>query len=410
MRARRSSRSRTTKAADPIDTFPTPETKTKKRSTYDRNFDLHLTGHRAHTPYSSQDPGSADVRNALAVYRPSFPASSDVTGSSSEPSTKTGVEGPDYQCRNLAANNIYMRSSRDQLPDHVTDLIDQMRRDRDSPGPTLDQVWEDKGLEKLAMGANKSVVRKYFQETIFPDPDPGDSLQCSDGEPMAEHAVPNTSSILKVSIPVPDMLYGYDEQEAFPQQQTQLVSMGTEMIGNNQNYHIIYPFLVIEVKGDGESMWGAMNQCLGGSASCVNVAENLNRRLRPYESDMVHPIDSAAFSIAMNGAEARLYLTWKDNEQDYYMTTVDRFLLQDPEHYLKFRKYVLNIIDWGRGRRLEEIRKSLDNLLEESRKRNSAAAKSRALSDSASSCSSSSSGKTRKKPSKRQKSRGSDMT
>lgn len=409
MRARRSSRSRTTKGADPIDTFPTPETKTKKRSTYDRNFDLHLTGHRAHAPYSSQDPDSADARNALAGYRLSFPASSEVNGSSSEPSTKTGVEGPDYQFRNLAANNIYMRSSRDQRPDHVTDLINQMRRDRGSPCPTPDQVWEDKGLEKLAMGANKSVVRKYFQKTIFPDPDPGDSLQCSDGEPMAEHAIPSTSSILKVSIPVPDILYGYNEQEAFPQQQTQLVSMGTEMMGNDQNPGIIYPFLVIEVKGDGESMWGAMNQCLGGSASCVNIAEILNRRVRMCESDMVYPIDSSIFSIAMNGAEARLYVTWKHNEQDYYMTTVDRFLLQDPEHYLKFRKYVLNIIDWGRGRRLEEIRKSLDDLLEESRKRNSAAAKSHALSDSASSCSSSSE-RTRKKPSKRQKSRGSGMT
>jgi hypothetical protein len=52
-----------------------------------------------------------------------------------------------------------------------------------------------------------------------------------------------------------------------------------------------------------------------------------------------------------------------------------------------FRKYVRNIIDWGKGKRLEQIRESLDNLLEESRKRTSEAAKSRPQSsdDSASS-------------------------
>lgn len=53
------------------------------------------------------------------------------------------------------------------------------------------------------------------------------------------------------------------------------------------------------------------------------------------------------------------------------------FLLQDPGHYLEFRKYVRNIVDWGKDRRLEEIRDSLDSLLEESRQRSSKAAKSR---------------------------------
>ncbi|KAH7019528.1 hypothetical protein EDB80DRAFT_632606 [Ilyonectria destructans] len=395
MSASRSSRSRTTKAADPTDTLPTPRTKTKKRSTYDRNFG-----------------------EALAVYRPSISAdtgggrvtSSGVTGFSPRSSEKKLVERPDYQERNLRANKIYMRSSRDQRPDHVTDLIDQMRRGRDSPSPTLDQVWDGEELEILAMGTEESVVRKYFQETIFPNPDRRDSLIRSDGQPMAKHTVPGKRFGLKVSNPTPDMLYGYKWGQAFPQQETQLISMGTEMRATNQKNGMIYPFLIIEVKGDGGSMWGAMNQCLGGSASCVNVTEILNRRLRLCKSDIVHPINSAAFSIAINGAEARLYISWKHNEQDYYMTTVDTFLLQDPEHYLKFRKYVYNIIDWGRGKRLEEIRKSLDSLLEESRKSNSAAAKSRTPPDSASSSSSSSGGKTRKKSSKRQKSRGSDMT
>jgi hypothetical protein len=89
----------------------------------------------------------------------------------------------------------------------------------------------------------------------------------------------------------------------------------------------------------------ATNQCLGGSASCVNIAERLNRQLRECKSAEVQPIDSAAFSIAMSGTEARLYISWKHNELDYYMRRVKSFLLQEPDHFLEFRKYVRNIID-----------------------------------------------------------------
>lgn len=138
---------------------------------------------------------------------------------------------------------------------------------------------------------------------------------------MATHAVPNFSSDFKVSKPVPDMLYGYDLYEcvrnpdgAFPQQQAQLLSMTDEVLAND--YGMIYPFFVIEFKADGPSpgsLWVGTNQCLGGSASCVNMAERLNDQLRQCKSSEVRLIDNAAFSIAMSGTEARLYISWKDD-------------------------------------------------------------------------------------------------
>jgi len=70
----------------------------------------------------------------------------------------------------------------------------------------------------------------------------------------------------------------------------------------------------------------------------------------------------------MKGIEARFHISWKHNEHDFYTRMVDGFLLQSPEHYLKFRKYVRNIIDWGKDKRLNETRDSLDSLLEENRK------------------------------------------
>jgi hypothetical protein len=44
------------------------------------------------------------------------------------------------------------------------------------------------------------------------------------------------------------MLYRYDRYGEFPQQQAQLISIGTEMVANSQDW--IYPFFVIEFKGD----------------------------------------------------------------------------------------------------------------------------------------------------------------
>lgn len=278
---------------------------------------------------------------------------------------------------NLAANNIHMRPLHEQLPDDIADLVDYVRQDRDSPAPSPEQVRQDAELNELWMGTGEPEVEDYFKSKIFPKPGPSDTLKRSVRQPMAKHTVPSTGSKLKVSTPVPDMLYGYNRQQAFPQQQAQLISMGTGMVATNQYQSLVYPFFVVEFKGDGGSMWVATNQCLGASASCVNVAQALNRQLGQCESTEIQPIGSAAFSIAMSGTEARLYISWKHTELDYYMANVRSFLLQDPEHYIAFRTYVRNIIDWGKNRRLDEIRDSLDYLLDESRKSVSQAAKSR---------------------------------
>ena len=68
-----SSRSRKTKPTDLASTLPTwPTTKTKKSTPYDRNFDLHLTDHRVHPVYSSQEPDLEEIMAAAALPRPSL--------------------------------------------------------------------------------------------------------------------------------------------------------------------------------------------------------------------------------------------------------------------------------------------------------------------------------------------------
>jgi hypothetical protein len=72
-----------------------------------------------------------------------------------------------------------------------------------------------------------------------------------------------------------------------------------------------------------------------------------------------------SFSVAMNGTEARLHASWKDGDF-IYMQKIKTFLLQRPEEFLEFRRFVRNIIDWGRDERLESIKSGLDVLVEES--------------------------------------------
>lgn len=346
------------------------------------------------TPTSGSRSYRANVadNSQVSCYAPSVALSNISDASTGSSRKKSLVEDPFYRSMNLAANNIYMRSSREQYPGHIASLVDEVRMDRDSPGPSPDQVWQDMGLENLEMGTGESDVEDYFRDKIFAKPAPLDSLKRIDKNPMAKLVVPDVGSKLKVSTPVPDMLYGYSRNGTFTDgQQAQLISMGTEMVANSQD--LIYPFFVIEFKADGPggsgSLWVATNQCLGGSASCVNIAERLNRVLRHCKGDEVLPIDSAAFSIAMNGTEARLYVSWKHDGLKLYMQKVKSFSLQEPEQYVEFRKHVRNIIDWGKDKRLKEIRKSLDSLLEENRKMASQLAKSRPLPSDVSASSSS---------------------
>lgn len=291
-------------------------------------------------------------------------------------SSRALVEDPFYRSLNLAANHVYMRPRYEPFPAHIANVVDCARKKRDSPGPSPDDVYRDKALDVFETGGvDEPQVENYFKARVFPETDLGDDLSRSDRHPMSRHAVPNYGSSLRIGNPIPDMLYGYSRHHAFPSQQTQLISMGTEPIANNQD--LLYPFFVIEFMGNSRDLWVTTNQSLGGSVSCINIAERLNDQLKKCKSSKAKRVDSTAFSIAMNGTEARLYVSWKHGDLNYYMQKVDSFLLQKPQEYIEFRKHVKNVIDWGKDKRLKEIRESLDTLLEESQKQASEAVKSR---------------------------------
>jgi len=88
-------------------------------------------------------------------------------------------------------------------------------------------------------------------------------------------------------------------------------------------------------------------------------------------------VDNLSYCVTMDNNTAQLYISWKEDDLNYYLQRVDAFLLSRPEDFKNFRKQVRNVLDWGKGTRLEQIKKALDVILEENRKRASEAAKSR---------------------------------
>jgi hypothetical protein len=90
----------------------------------------------------------------------------------------------------------------------------------------------------------------------------------------------------------------------------------------------------------------------------------LKKELLKCKNKDIKPIDTSSFSISMNGTEARLHVSWKE-EQTFNVQKIRSFALQESQQFLEFRKYVLNISDWGRNERLESIKSGLDLLPEE---------------------------------------------
>ncbi|KAJ3537557.1 hypothetical protein NM208_g4587 [Fusarium decemcellulare] len=296
------------------------------------------------------------------------------SSAASKKATLALVEQTDYREMHLESNNIFYRDRNEPLPAHVSDLIKNvLKKPRHSPTPSESNILADSELSALEKGAGESRVLEYFQRNLIPPFHDLDVLRRSTGLPLIKNLVPDTGTGTEYSVsqPKPDILCGYNLSGAFvPQQRQRLDSMDRVKCANSEN--VAFPFLILELKGDGPSshgrLWVATNQCLGGAATCVNIAERFNNQLRQYQGEEgAHQIDSTCFSVAMSGTEARLFVSWKQGEV-INMRKVRSFALQEPDHFIEFRKHIRNIMDWGRTERLENIRSGLDFLIAESRR------------------------------------------
>ncbi|PHH91666.1 hypothetical protein CDD83_10751 [Cordyceps sp. RAO-2017] len=298
---------------------------------------------------------------------------SDMSGATPTSGRSSGalVQDPFYRVRNLALNGICMRHPLETLPTHVEGFVDTVLQPRGSPVPSPDEIKRDRPLYDLLMGAAESQVEQYFATNINPlNQLSTGCIKCDKRQPMLKETVPTREPRFRISNPIPDLLYGYDPSQVFHGRQSRFMYANNEIDGTANNLGLMFPFLVVEFKGDGPTgggtMWVAANQCLGASASCVHLIERLNDGLRRCKRGEGGKVNSAAFSLTINCTEARLFVSWKDEDPDQALSMqhVKSFLLHDPEQHANFRQCVRNIVDWGEGQRLREIRDCLDMLLE----------------------------------------------
>lgn len=350
-------------------------------------------------PPSYVSPG----HHRIQIPRSCLPSSSEapLSASSPDPPTSNLAQDPNYRKRNLRLNGISANGlnpySGEALPPGLSALVSRARQKRDSPEPSVESVRRDLQLSSMMDGGMEAVVEDVIREHFFPRPayDGTDPLGRGERIPMAKPYVPSRNFSHEVSTPVPDMIYGYDEAAgAFSDAQAvHLASQDPGHDGVANKSGLLFPFFVVEVKGDsgggsGSSLYVATNQCLGGSATCISIAERLNQQLREssrLSGSPVRQTDSAAWSIAIDNSQARLYISWQGEDLVYYTRGVDSFLLQRPEDYLLLRRNIRNILDWGRNERLQDIRGCIDTLVEEARLQASQKAKSRPAPSDASS-------------------------
>jgi hypothetical protein len=254
-----------------------------------------------------------------------------------------------------------------------------LSKGRQSPEPTVEDIKEDTDLELLTFdNGDELQVTKNFKSHIFEDPQKSERLQGLGYTEQfysiyREHVPDNPATALSVSQPRPDILYGYIWEAFTSIQQSQLTNMNnTEYTANS--LELIYPFLVIELKGDGlgptaGSLWVATNQCLGGAAACVTMVVKLNQSIEGLST--VSPVDTTVFSIAMNGTEVRLFASWKE-PGGFYTQQIGEFLVSRPQEFIQFRRFVRNILEWGKDHRRPQIAAALDALREESQRKKAA--------------------------------------
>ncbi|WKT48624.1 hypothetical protein QSH57_013554 [Fusarium oxysporum f. sp. vasinfectum] len=262
------------------------------------------------------------------------------------------VESALYRDCNLALNNILLLDSRTELPPHISTLVESLKKGRSSPEP-MPQDNDD--LYDMEAGASEAKVEDFVRNNVIPLSSGIDKIKRSDRVFVGRAIIPITNPYARISVPVPDLLYGY-RLSAFEQdQRMQIATCGNFAFANSEG--LTFPFFAVEFKGDGPSS--------KASTACIHISEKLKDRLEKCKDiEPSKPLDSTSFSVAMNGTEARLHVSWKDGDF-IYTQKIKTFILQRPEEFLEFRRFVRNIIDWGRDERLECIKSGLDVLIEE---------------------------------------------
>ncbi|KAI0895326.1 hypothetical protein F4806DRAFT_468814 [Annulohypoxylon nitens] len=111
------------------------------------------------------------------------------------------------------------------------------------------------------------------------------------------------------------------------------------------------PFLLAETCADSTS-YATINRMLGAASACLNI----NNRVLSFTKN-------AVYSLVLYDAYTELFVSWIDpstNPITYCTKLVKSFTMHEIDDFIRLRRYVHNIIDWGAGSRLYETRAAFD--------------------------------------------------
>jgi hypothetical protein len=241
---------------------------------------------------------------------------------------------PSYRLQNLISNNVVILNAFTPLPEDVHSHVFEMQC---SPGPKPSDDPDYEQTTELTL--QKSVL-------------------------MSPHLVPGNDRF-SLSQPKPNSLFGYSSSAFTPPQllAEEGLNPGNAHFSNATAEGLKYPFLTFQdiapTESPGGDIWVAENQCAGASAACLNAIQPLISSV-PRHWD-VQRVDNVVYSLVRDRDIAQLYVSWRnDAGTTCYVRRVGIFLLNSPNESHHLHTQVSNILRWGNGRRLNDIRSALN--------------------------------------------------
>ncbi|KAH7475481.1 hypothetical protein FOMA001_g11406 [Fusarium oxysporum f. sp. matthiolae] len=230
------------------DTYPSDLRKTSRSDCFilDKDFEPILL-ERSHSAPAIMS-GRKNLTGQAVTFELAFSPKSSLKPSSPGFTSKEG--GPDC---NLALNNILLLDSRTELPPHISTLVESLKKVRSSPEP-IPQDNDD--LYDMEAGASEAKVEDFVRNNVIPLSSGIDKIKRSDRVFVGRAIIPITNPYARISVPVPDLLYGY-RLSAFEQdQRMQIATCGNFAFANSEG--LTFPFFAVEFKGDGPSSKGSL--------------------------------------------------------------------------------------------------------------------------------------------------------
>ena len=257
------------------------------------------------SPLGKAPPGSGQSSSPA---RPT-PATTPVTRNASTPRLSN------YRGKNLLNNGVDFVIPMNKVPVNVINTVNAISGNRSTPEPPANVLSEQiEELKLFVRGGSESDLRSFFQLISFParfndSTFSGDKRVMSMGDiPLASHLIPVAED--RISVPIPDLMYGYSMQTAFTTAQRLIqkhLDPYNEIFAeatSNGNFRFL--FLFAEFKKEDDHVT-AENQLAGAFLAGHRLIDCLNRCLETYK----YPgkvVDNILFGLTVENRVAELYV------------------------------------------------------------------------------------------------------